>query len=104
MANYKQLKKFEPFGPGNMKPVFMSKHLLDHQAKSKVVKDIHLRIVAEQLQGSITEGIGFGLGYKYDSCVANNQLFDMTYTIEENEFNGNTRLQVRAIDLRVSEF
>jgi len=97
-AFYNLIKQFEPFGPANMKPVFVTRGLHDHQGKSTVVKEQHLRIVATQEHGQITEGIGFGLGDKYD--IVRNGPFDMVYNIEENEYNGNTKLQVKVIDVR----
>ena len=95
------IRQFEPFGPANMKPVFMSSRVFDYQGNSSIVKDTHLRIVAHQENGAITEGIAFGLADKYD--IVKNGPFDMVYCIEENEYNGNTRLQVRVIDVRKSE-
>ena len=83
-----------------MKPVFMTRRLSDYQGNSLLVKDLHLRIVAQQENGAITEGIGFGLADKFD--LVKHGLFDMVYTIEENEYNGTTRLQVRVIDVRNS--
>ncbi len=99
-AIHNLIKQFEPFGPANMKPVFVSRRVYDHQGNSTTVKDMHLRIVAHQPNGGITEGIGFGLADKYD-IVANGP-FDMVYCIEENEYNGNTRLQVKVIDVKRS--
>jgi single-stranded-DNA-specific exonuclease len=94
------LKQLEPFGPANMKPVFMTRHLYDYQGSSAIVKEQHLRIVAHQKNGSIIEGIGFGLADKYELVAAGP--FDMLYNIEENEHNGTTRLQVKIIDIRKS--
>ncbi|MBC7554038.1 MAG: single-stranded-DNA-specific exonuclease RecJ [Taibaiella sp.] len=99
-AIYNLIKQFEPFGPANMKPVFVSRNLLDFQGSSSTVKDLHLRIVAQQAGGAITEGIGFGLADKYE--VVRSGYFDMVYTIDENEHNGTTRLQVKVIDVRKS--
>ncbi len=100
-AFYNLIKQFEPFGPGNMKPVFLTRRLHDYRGSSIVVKDAHLKVSAHQHNGQIVEGIGFGLGDKYD--VVKNGLFDMLYTIEENEYNGTTRLQVRVVDVKKSE-
>ena len=94
------IKQFEPFGPANMKPVFVSRKVYDYQGNSAVVRDTHLRIVARQENGGITEGIGFGLADKYD--VVKDGPFDMVFCIEENEYNGTTRLQVRVIDVKKS--
>jgi single-stranded-DNA-specific exonuclease len=83
-----------------MKPVFMSTQVFDYQGKSNIVKEQHLRIVAHQKNGSVIEGIGFGLADKYE--LVRNGAFDMVYNMEENEFNGTTRLQVKVIDIRKS--
>jgi single-stranded-DNA-specific exonuclease len=97
---YNLIKQFEPFGPGNMKPVFVSRRLRDYQGGSMSVKETHLKLVAYQHPGVIVDGIGFGLADKY--ATVRDLFFDMVYTIEENEYNGNTRLQVRVIDVRPS--
>jgi len=95
------LKQFEPFGPANMRPVFISRQLYDYQGMSNIVKEQHLRIVAHQKNGSVIEGIGFGLGDKYE--LVRNGPFDMVYNLEDNEYNGNIKLQVKVIDVRNSE-
>jgi len=100
-AFFNLLKQFEPFGPVNMKPVFLTKRLFDYQGSSMLIKEQHLRIVAHQQNGAIIEGIGFGIGDKFD--IVKNGPFDMVYNIEENEYNGNTRLQVKIIDVRRSK-
>jgi len=99
-ATFNLIKQFEPFGPANMKPVFVTRRLTDYQGNSSMVKDLHLRIMAQQEDGAITEGIGFGIADKID--IVKSGLFDMVYTIEENEYNGTTRLQVRVLDVRRS--
>jgi len=95
------LKQFEPFGPANMKPVFLTKRLFDYQGSSMLIKEQHLRIIAHQQNGAIIEGIGFSIGDKID--IVRNGPFDMVYNIEENEYNGNTRLQVKVVDVRKSK-
>lgn len=92
------LKQFEPFGPANMRPVFVSREVYDYQGKSNVVKEQHLRIVAHQKNGAVIEGIGFNLADKYE--LVGSGPFDMVYSMEENEFNGTTRLQVKVVDVR----
>ncbi len=97
---YNLLKQLEPFGPANMRPVFITRGLYDYQSSSNVVKEQHLRIVAHQKNGSIIEGIGFGIGEKYE--IVRNGPFDMVYNIEENEYNGNVKVQVKVIDVRTA--
>ena len=92
------LKQLEPYGPANMKPVFITRGVLDYHNSSNVVKDLHLRIVAYQNNGAIIDGIGFGLADKFS--IVHNGPFDMVYNIEEQEYNGNIKLQVRVIDVK----
>lgn len=95
---YNIIRQFEPFGPANMKPVFLSRNVYDYQGSSSLVKEQHIRVVAHQKNGAIVDGIGFGLGDKYD--IVKNGPFDMLYTVEENEYNGNTRLQIKVVDVK----
>ena len=101
-AFFNLLKQFEPFGPANMKPLFITRGLYDYQGSSKIVKELHLRIVAHQKNGAVIEGIGFGIADKYDAV--RNGPFDMVYSIEENEYNGNVKIQVRVVDVKPSDF
>lgn len=97
-AFFNLLKQFEPFGPANMKPIFITRGLHDYHGNSALIKEQHLRIAAYQQNGAIIEGIGFGLGDKYE--IVRSGPFDMLYNIEENEYNGTTRLQVKVVDVR----
>lgn len=95
------LKQFEPFGPQNMTPVFMTKDIKDTgYAKTLGAEEEHLRLFVKQSLG--TEGIaaiGFGLGKKLN--IAQNQNpFQLAYTIAENEWNGNISTQLMLKDIR----
>ena len=96
-AFYNILKQFEPFGPANMRPVFISRFVFDYQGNTRIVKEQHIRFVVHQHDGSIIDGIGFGLADKYPITQ---QPFDVVYTIDENEYNGRTSLQMKVIDIR----
>jgi single-stranded-DNA-specific exonuclease len=100
-AFYNLLKQLEPFGPGNMRPVFITKGLYDYRGNSTIVKEAHLRITAHQHDGPIIEGIAFNLADKYD--IVRKGRFDMIYHIEENEYNGNSKLQIRVLDVRKAD-
>lgn len=99
-AFYNIIKQFEPFGPNNMRPVFVSKNVTDFQGNSRIVKEQHIKFVVGQQNGFVVDGIGFGMADKYD--VLQNGPFDIVYTLDENEFNGNTKLQIKVIDVRPS--
>ncbi|WP_396194029.1 single-stranded-DNA-specific exonuclease RecJ [Flavobacterium sp.] len=94
------LNQFEPFGPQNMTPVFMSKHLKDSgYAKGIGADEDHLKLFVKQNNSPGFGAIGFGLGKKLD-LVKNQQPFDAVYCIDENEFNGKVSVQLRLKDLR----
>ncbi|HTN47448.1 MAG TPA: single-stranded-DNA-specific exonuclease RecJ [Flavipsychrobacter sp.] len=97
-AFYKIIQQFEPFGPMNLRPVFVSRNVCDYQANSRIVKDQHIKFVVHQNDGRVIDGIGFNMADKFD--LVSNGVFDMVYTIEENEFNNVTKLQVKVIDVR----
>lgn len=97
-AFYNIIKQFEPFGPANLRPVFISRGVSDFQGNSRIVKEQHIKFVVHQHSGTVVDGIGFGMAEKFD--IVQNGKFDMVYTIDENEFNGTTKLQVKVIDVR----
>ena len=95
---YNIICQMEPFGPENMRPVFVAKNVLD-TGYSKIVKELHVRFVIKQDKFSFT-GIGFNLAQKFH--LLQNPV-DVVFTLDENEWNGNTTLQLKIIDLRSSE-
>ncbi len=104
--NFKELNQnffniicqMEPFGPENMRPVFIAKNVLN-TGYSKVAKEQHIRFVVKQDIFSIT-GIGFNLAEKFPLLQ---KPVDIVFTIDENEWNGNKNLQLKVIDLRHSQ-
>ena len=94
------LNQFEPFGPQNMTPVFLTMGIKDTGfAKGIGQNEEHLKLFVKQ-NGSVGFGtIGFNLGNKLE-LVKNQNPFDAVYCIDENEFNGNVTLQLRLKDLR----
>lgn len=93
---YKVLLQMEPFGPDNMRPVFLCRNVRD-TGYSKIVKDDHIRFVLTQNNVSIT-GIGFNMADKFN-YLANKSPIDIVFTIDENVWNGVTNLQLGVIDL-----
>jgi single-stranded-DNA-specific exonuclease len=94
------LKQFEPFGPENMTPVFMSKNVVDSGYAKTLGNDAeHLKVFVKQNNSANFNGIGFGLGKKIN-IVKNKQYFDVVYVVEENEWNGNVSLKLQLRDIR----
>lgn len=93
---YRILKQMEPFGPGNMTPVFMAKHVKGVYAK--IVGDNHLKVTIINDNGTQISAIGFGLG-QWLSHINTSKYFNIAFTIEENEWQGNVSLQLNLRDI-----
>ena len=91
--------QMEPFGPGNMRPVFISRGVKD-TGYSKVVKEQHIRFVLQQ-HDKIFTGIGFNMADKFE-LLAMNAPIDIVYTLDINEWNGEKTIQLKVIDFRES--
>ncbi|WP_116789840.1 single-stranded-DNA-specific exonuclease RecJ [Flavobacterium psychrotrophum] len=97
---FRILKQFEPFGPGNMTPVFMTRNVRDTGYGKAIGSDNeHLKLYVKQGDSESYGAIGFGLGKKQD-LTCNGGTFDAAYSIEENEWNGEVKLQLRLRDVR----
>lgn len=94
------VEQMQPYGPGNMRPVFITRGV-QNTPWSKIVKEQHIRFVVKE--GGVTfTGIGFNLAGKFSLLLMNKPL-DIVYTLDENEWNGETSLQLKVIDVRLSE-
>lgn len=96
---YNIVAQMEPFGPENMRPIFITKHATE-TGFSKIVKEKHLRFVLKHDDVTLT-GIGFNLAGKMD-LLQKDQPVDVVYTIDLNEWNGAQSIQLKVIDIRTS--
>jgi single-stranded-DNA-specific exonuclease len=97
---YDILCQMEPFGPENLRPVFICRKVYN-TGYSKIVKDAHLRFSLKQDEFILT-GIGFNMANKMPLLEANKPL-DVVFKIDENEWNGEKILQLKIIDLKLSD-
>ena len=94
------LKQFEPCGPQNMTPVFVSKNVVDTgYGKPLGKEEEHLKLFVRQNNSEGIPAIGFGLGKKYE-MIKNKRPFEAAYCIDENEWNDKIELQLRLKDIR----
>jgi len=96
---YKLICQMEPFGPENMRPVFIAAQVSD-TGYTKIVKEKHIRFVLSQQNITLT-GIGFNLAHKFE-LISTNKPLDILFTIDENEWNDTISLQLKIIDFRLS--
>ncbi len=90
------LKQMQPFGPGNMRPVFMTKNVL--LKNIFIMKEVHVRLELEH-DGKIFKGIAFNFASKFDILIPNTKI-DICYSLEENNFNKKTELQLFIRDVK----
>jgi single-stranded-DNA-specific exonuclease len=93
------LKQMEPFGPENMRPVFLAKNVFD-SGYSKIVKEQHIKFSLRQ-DGLSFSGIGFNLSEKFH-LLQSKKPIDLLFTLDENEWNGEKNLQLKVIDFRAA--
>ena len=99
LAFYNILAQMEPFGPENMRPVFIARQVSE-TGFSKIVKEQHIRFVLKQHNVTLT-GIGFNLAHSFHLLQQNSPI-DLIFTIDLNEWNGETNLQLKVIDMQLS--
>ena len=97
---YDIITQMEPYGPENLRPVFITKNVFD-TSWSKIVKDLHVRFVVKQ-DDKVISGIGFNMAEKF-YLLQMKKPIDIVYTLDENEWNGEITLQLKVIDIRLSQ-
>ncbi len=97
------LEQFEPYGPGNMSPVFASVNVNDTGFAQRVgPENEHLRMyLTDASAGKSFAAIGFKLAGFYD-IIKNKNLFDVCYSIEANNYRGKKSIQIKVRDIQVS--
>jgi single-stranded-DNA-specific exonuclease len=92
------LEQFEPFGPGNMKPVFLATNC--YATDVKILGESHLKLVITQPNTDIQiPAIGFNLANK-EELTAKGLAFDVAFTLETNTWKNKSTIQLNIKDLR----
>ena len=100
---FTMLKQFNPFGPGNQKPIFCTRRVTDY-GTSRLVgkKNEHVKLeLVDSKSKNIMNGIAFNMSQHFEHIKAGKP-FDICYTIEENTHN-NGSIQLFIKDMRPSE-
>lgn len=96
------LRHFNPFGPGNQKPVFCTENVTDFGTSKLVGKNLeHIKLeLVDPTSGKVFNGIGFNMARYFDHIHAGRP-FDICYTIEENKhMRSNTAIQLLIKEIR----
>lgn len=92
------LKLMGPFGPLNLRPVFVSRNL-EVVGDPTIVGNNHLKLAVKQ-NGVKMNAIGFNLGDRMERVTDKNGVLDCAYVVEENYWNGRKELQLRLKDVK----
>ncbi len=97
------LKRFAPFGPGNMEPIFQSDNVVD-EGVARIVGDKHLKARVQYPDRLVRpiDVIAFNQKDKLD-MIKDNQTFDVLYHVEENVWNNVVNIQLNVKDIRPSK-
>lgn len=103
MRFWKLLSQFEPFGPGNLRPIFVSRDVRVVGVPTIVGKG-HLKMKVAQNGSGSFDVIGFNM-HEYLPVIRNSdeQKMNIAYSLEENNWNGRRTLQIRLRDVQLQE-
>ncbi|GHT39082.1 single-stranded-DNA-specific exonuclease RecJ [Bacteroidia bacterium] len=98
------LKRMSPYGPDNQKPVFCSFGVKDFGTSKLVGKELeHIKLeLIDDSSENVIQAIAFGMCRFFDDIKAG-KLFDICYTIEENNYNNTTTIQLLIRDIRIHQ-
>jgi single-stranded-DNA-specific exonuclease len=99
---FRILKQFEPFGPENISPVFLSENVVDNGYSRTVGANgehLKLTLIQEENPFKVFPAIGFHQG-SYFGKINKGAPFDICYQLMENEFRGRINLQINLLDMK----
>jgi single-stranded-DNA-specific exonuclease len=100
MQFYQIISQMEPFGPENMRPVFIAKGVVD-TGYSKLVKDLHISFNLTQGKNSV-RGIGYNMP-EHINIVKSGKPFDIVFQLQLNEWQGTQTVQMQVMDIKPFE-
>ena len=96
---YKILQCLEPFGPGNERPLFLCRNLINNRNTRAVSDGKHLHLDLTDRVVAM-DGIAFGQGPKAE-YIQNGNAVDVCFYLEENSYHGRSTLQMNAQDIKL---
>jgi len=101
---YRVINQFQPFGPDNMSPIFVSRNIFDSGSGRMVGSSgEHLKLdLCQESTGTKTlPAIAFGQANHFE-YIKSQRPFDICYSVEINEFRGTRNLQLNIRDIKPS--
>jgi single-stranded-DNA-specific exonuclease len=100
MNFYQIISQMEPFGPDNMRPVFIAQKVYD-TGYTKIVKDQHISCSFKQGKNTI-RGIGYNMPQHLD-VIKSGKPFDIVFQLQLNEWQGTQSVQLQIMDIKPCE-
>ena len=94
------IEEFSPFGPQNMRPVFLTRNC-EVVGQPYMVGRNHLKMRVRK-GDPVFDVIGFGFGQMAHQISSKGCLVDLAYVIEYNTYNDVTRKQLRLKDIKLT--
>ena len=99
MNFFQIISQMEPYGPDNVRPIFLAKGVRD-AGYTKIVKDVHISFHVIQGKNTV-KGIGYNMSQHFEIIKSGNP-FDLVFQLQFNEWQGNQTVQLQVIDVRAS--
>ena len=99
------LNQFEPFGPHNMMPTFITEDVLDHGLSKAVGKNnehLKLDLMEANRSSAVFAGIAFSQS-KHLEMIKQSLPFDICYVLTENNYRGKSYTQLNVKDIKAHE-
>jgi single-stranded-DNA-specific exonuclease len=101
MKFWKLLHQFEPFGPFNLRPTFVSEDVTI-VGEPTIVGNGHLKMRIRQNGSNTFDAIGFNM-HEYMPQLRGDQKINVAYALEENHWNGRRTIQMRLKDIQLQD-
>ena len=98
----KFLHSMEPYGPGNMRPIFTTKNIKVDGIPQLLGRDHNTLKFSVKQNKTPFESIGFNMAEHYEKLILNAPI-DIAYVIGENEWNGKKTVQLELKDIKLSD-
>ena len=100
MEFYKDLERFQPFGPDNMAPVFVSRRVKTLACLPVGTNGMHLKLTFARPNAEPIDAIAFGQADMIELFRESGGVVDIAYSVEINEFRGRTSIQLNIKDIK----
>ena len=89
------LRQFEPYGPGNMKPIFIAKDVPFYPHSTRIIGKNHLQIILKRTDSIPIRAIGFNMGNLYEKInQRSKKILTIVFQLEENVWNNQKNIEI----------